>query len=40
MDKYLTEARQSDDPEVRAEAYDKFQEELAKDHCICVYLLY
>ena len=30
-DKYLTEARQSDDPEVRAEAYDKFQEELAKD---------
>ena len=31
VDKYLTEARQSDDPEVRAEAYDKFQEELAKD---------
>ena len=26
VDKYLTEARQSDDPEVRAEAYDKFQE--------------
>ena len=32
VDKYLTEARQSDDPEaIRAEAYDKFQEELAKD---------
>ena len=31
VDKYLTEARQSDDPEVRAEAYDKFQEELTKD---------
>lgn len=31
VDQYLTEARQSDDPEVRAEAYDKFQEELAKD---------
>ena len=31
VDKCLTEARQSDDPEVRAEAYDKFQEELAKD---------
>ncbi len=31
VDKYLIEARQSDDPEVRAEAYDKFQEELAKD---------
>ena len=31
VDRYLTEARQSDDPEVRAEAYDKFQVELAKD---------
>ena len=31
VDKYLTEARQSDDPAVRAEAYDKFQVELAKD---------
>jgi len=31
VDQYLTEARQSDDPAVRAEAYDKFQEELAKD---------
>ncbi len=31
MDEYLTVARQSDDPEVRKEAYDKFQEELAKD---------
>ena len=31
VDKYLTEARESDDPKVRAEAYDKFQEELAKD---------
>ena len=31
VDQYLTQARQSDDPEVRAEAYDKFQEELAKD---------
>ena len=31
VDKYLTETRQSDDPEVRAEAYDKFQEELTKD---------
>lgn len=31
VDKYLTEARQSDDPEVRAEAYDMFQTELAKD---------
>lgn len=31
VDQYLTEARQSDDPEVRAKAYDKFQEELAKD---------
>lgn len=31
VDEYLTEARQSDDPAVRAEAYDKFQEELAND---------
>lgn len=31
VDQYLTEARRSDDPAVRAEAYDKFQEELAKD---------
>ncbi|MGN0334866.1 MAG: ABC transporter substrate-binding protein [Lachnospiraceae bacterium] len=31
VDRYLTEARQSDDPQVRAEAYDKFQEELADD---------
>lgn len=31
VDQYLIEARQSDDPEVRKEAYAKFQEELAKD---------
>ncbi len=31
VDRYLTEARQSDDPVVRAEAYDKFQEALASD---------
>ena len=31
VDQYLIEARESDDPEVRAEAYDKFQAELAKD---------
>ncbi len=31
VDQYLTEARESDDTEVRAEAYAKFQEELAKD---------
>ncbi len=31
VDQYLTEARQSDDPAVRKEAYAKFQEELAKD---------
>ena len=31
VDQYLTEARQSDDPAVRAEAYDKFQAELAND---------
>lgn len=31
VDQYLTEARESDDPAVRAEAYDKFQVELAND---------
>lgn len=31
VDEYLKEARESDDTEVRAAAYDKFQEELAKD---------
>lgn len=31
VDKYLKEARESDDEKVRAEAYDKFQEELAND---------
>ncbi len=31
VDQYLTEARKSSDEAVRAEAYDKFQEELAKD---------
>lgn len=31
VDQYLIQARQSDDPAVRAEAYGKFQEELAKD---------
>lgn len=31
VDQYLTEARQSDDPAVRGEAYAKFQEELAND---------
>jgi peptide/nickel transport system substrate-binding protein len=31
VDQYLTEARQSDDPEVRAEAYDNFQVALAED---------
>ena len=31
VDKYLIEARQSDDPTVRANAYDKFQEALAND---------
>lgn len=31
VDRYLGEARKSDDPAVRAEAYDKFQVELAKD---------
>lgn len=31
VDQYLIKARQSDDPAVRAEAYDKFQAELAND---------
>ena len=31
VDQYLIEARESDDSAVRAEAYDKFQVELAKD---------
>ncbi len=31
VDRYLTEARQSDDPAVRAEAYDGFQMALAED---------
>lgn len=31
VDRYLTQARESDDPQVRAEAYARFQEELAKD---------
>lgn len=31
VDRYLTQARQSDDPAMRAEAYGHFQEELAKD---------
>lgn len=31
VDQYLTEARQTDDPSARAEAYDKFQLELAND---------
>lgn len=31
VDKYLTQARQSDDPAVRAEAYAQFQTELAND---------
>ena len=31
VDQYLIEARESADPAVRAEVYDKFQEELAKD---------
>nr|WP_277935302.1 ABC transporter substrate-binding protein [Parablautia muri] len=31
VDRYLTEARRSDDEQVRRQAYDKFQEELAKD---------
>lgn len=31
VDQYLIEARQSDDPQVRAKSYDKFQAELAND---------
>ena len=31
VDRYLTEARRSDDPAIRAEAYNKFQEALAGD---------
>lgn len=31
VDRYLVQARQSDDPEVRREAYARFQEELARD---------
>lgn len=31
VDRYLTEARRTDDKEARRQAYDKFQEELAKD---------
>lgn len=31
VDQYLTQARQSDDPDVRARAYHQFQEELARD---------
>ena len=31
VDRYLTQARQSDDPRVRADVYARFQEELAKD---------
>lgn len=31
VDQYLTEARRSDDPAVRAEAYDRFQEALSQD---------
>ena len=31
VDRYLIEARESDDPAVRAKAYAQFQEELAKD---------
>lgn len=31
VDRYLTQARESDEPVIRAAAYDKFQEELAKD---------
>lgn len=31
VDRYLTEARRSDDPAIRKAAYDKFQEELAND---------
>lgn len=31
VDKYLTQARRSDDPAVRAAAYDAFQDALAQD---------
>ena len=31
VDEFLTEARKSDDPKVRAQAYDNFLKELAKD---------
>ena len=31
VDEFLREARQSDDEQIRARAYDKFQEELAAD---------
>ena len=31
VDRYLTQARGSDDPQVRSEAYARFQDELAKD---------
>ena len=31
VDQYLIQARRSDDPDIRAEAYDKFQVELADD---------
>lgn len=31
VDRYLTQARSSDNPEARAESYARFQEELAKD---------
>lgn len=31
VDQYLIQARRSDDPAVRKDAYDRFQEELAKD---------
>ncbi len=31
VDQYLVEARQTDDEKIRAEAYNRFQEELAKD---------
>ena len=40
VDQYLTKARQSDDPEVRKEAYARFLEELAKDpaHAFICYI--
>ncbi len=31
VDQYLIQARESSDPQVRAQAYDRFQEELARD---------